>query len=170
MVSILKRMAAGIPGVTTRAEHSTIEPQIITPVGTTGAPTGYGMALVVDNTGGNVGNMRLAASGDADVYGWLNKPYPTSPSSANEPLGTAAPPAAGPISVQVRGYMTVKLYGDAPAVKGGAVFIYTGATTGTHVKGGTEAATTANAVALPDKTYFTGPADASGNVEIAINI
>ena len=56
MTAFLLRMPAGIPGECTRGwGNSIIETQIITPSGTTGAPTAYGVPLVVDSTAGNVG-------------------------------------------------------------------------------------------------------------------
>lgn len=162
------RMPAGIPGAVSRAEHATIEPQVITPTGITGAPLYYGLAGQIDAT---TGRFRTLANTDTDAYGWLVRPYPTSNVNVSDGLGTSPPPLTiVPVDVMVRGYMTIKLYGTTAAKKGGLVYIYTGSTTGTHVNGGAEAATSSGAVALPDKTYFMGPADADGNVEIAINI
>lgn len=166
--SFSKRMPAGIAGAVTRAEHSTIEPQIITPAGTTGAPLTYGVPVQIDSTSGQA---RLLAAGDTDAYGALVRPYPLSNTNTTDGLGAATPPTAGVCDVLVRGYMTVTLNGATAAKKAGTVYVRLAAPAAGKPIGGIEAAADGgNTVALPDKWYFTGPADTSGNVEIAINI
>jgi hypothetical protein len=162
-------MPAGIPGDANRAFHCLIEPQVITPTGTTGAPTAYGLAMVVDATAGNIGNMRVAASGDAaaSVYGFLVRPYPTQ-TIATDGLGTSTPPASGACDIMRVGYMTVLLTGTTVAVKGGRVYIWFGATGGTHVAGGVLAGTETSGLALSGATFM-GPADTLGNVEISFD-
>ena len=168
MVAYLKRMPAGIPGNPTRNEHSTIEPQMITPNGTTGAPNAYGVAGQIDATSGQ---FRLINSSDTDAYGVLVRPYPTSNVNTSDGLGVSPPPLSGPCNVMVRGYIMVKLRGATAAKKGGTVYVWFAASSGAHVIGGFEAgATGGSTLALPDKYYFTGPADADGNCEIAVNI
>lgn len=169
MVAYLKRMPAGIPGAPTRNEHSTIEPQVITPAGSAGVSlTSYGQAGQIDAT---TGQFRMIAAADTDAYGVLVRPYPTQNVNSTDGLGVATPPAQGPCNVLVRGYMMVKLSGAAAAKKGGTVYVWYSASAGAHVQGNFEAAASGgNTLALPDKWYFTGPADAAGNVEIAVNI
>lgn len=169
MTAFTFRMPAGIPGDPNRAATPTIEAQNVTPTGTTGAPTAYGVALVVDQTGGNVGNMRTVASGDTSVYGLLVRPFPTQ--SSQDPLGTSTPPGSGPIDVMVRGYMSVLLSGGSiAAYKGAPVYVWAGVTSGTHVIGGWEASSAGASALLVSRSYFMGPADANGVTEIAFNI
>lgn len=169
MVAILKRMASGIPGNLTRdSSGNTVEPQIITPFGTTGAPYAYGVAVQIDATSGQA---RLLAAGDTDAYGVLVRPYPTSNPNTTDGLGTSTPPLSGVCSVMVRGYINITLNGATAAKKGGTVYVrLASASAGKPIGGFEAAADGGNTVALPDKSYFTGPADASGNCEIAYNI
>ena len=167
MTAFLYRMPAGVPGSVTRVNAATvIEPQVVTPSGTTGAPTAYGVPLVVDNTGGNVGNMRTIATGDSTVYGILVRPYPTG--ASQDPLGTSTPPANGACDVLKNGYISVILSGTAAAVKGGLVYVWKSASnpTGNHLQGGFEAANPAgNGFVIPG-AYFTGPADTNAITEV----
>ncbi len=172
MVAFLTRMPAGIVGEPTRGfANSVIEPQIVTPSGTTGAPTAYGVPMVVDATSGNVGNMRTMAAGDAAAYGVLVRPFPTGAAPANSPLGVSGsvPPANGPCDIMKSGYVSVLLSGSTAATKGGQVYIWTAAASGSHIVGGFEATNpSANGIAYTG-AYFTGPADANAITEIAIN-
>ena len=169
-------MPAGIAGDINRAATGmTVEAQVVTPVGTTGAPTTYGVPMVIDATAGNIGNMRVLASGDTTftaIYGLLARPFPVqSPNWPNDPTGTSTPPTSGIVDILKRGYMTVLLSGAAAAAKGGQVYVYIGASATNHpVIGGIEAATSTNAIALPAGCYFMGPADANAITEIAFNI
>lgn len=165
-VAFNRRMPACIPGALSRGVgQDTIEPQMITPYGAT-APKEYGMAGQIDSV---TGQFRIINNTDTDAYGVLVRDYPTN--SSQDPLGTSTPPASGIVSVMVRGYIGIKLRGDAAAVKGGTVYVWFAASAGSHVLGGFEAeATGGSTLALPDKYYFTGPADADGNCEIGVNI
>jgi hypothetical protein len=173
MVSYLTRMPAGIPGEVNRGWASTIEPAAITPSGTAGAPTAYGIPLVVDQTAGNVGNVRAVNSGDANtaIYGLLARPFPTqSPIWGSDPIGQATPPTQGSCDVLREGYMTVLLSGSTAAVKGNPVYIWTAAATGTHITGGFEASNPGGSGITLIGGIFMGPADASGNVEISYGV
>lgn len=191
MVAFLYRMPAGIPGEVNRIWSAVIEPGNITPNGTTGAPTAYGVPLVIDATAGNVGNMRtlLVADGTSFVmggntvtnitstnlglngfypYGILVRPFPTG--NSQDALGTSTPPASGACDVLKSGYINVLLSGTQAAVKGGQVYIWLAASSGSHVLGGWEAAATGGSTILVPDTYFMGPADANGQTEIGFNL
>jgi hypothetical protein len=173
----LLRMPAGIPGECTRGwGNSIIETQVITPTGTTGAPTAYGVPMVVDNTAGNIGNMRTMVAGDTPAvggllpYGVLIRPFPTQSASwPQDTLGTSTPPTQGPCDILKSGYCTVLLSGTTAAAKGGQVYIWTAVASGAHIQGGFEATNPSGSGILYIGAYFMGAADASGNVEIAIN-
>jgi hypothetical protein len=172
MVAYTYRMPAGIPGDVTRISASIIEPQVITPSGTTGAPTAYGVPLFVDATAGNIGNMRAVASGDTTIYGVLVRPFPTgaAPQSgqlSSAGIGTSTPPASGPCDVLRFGYVSVLLSGSTAATKGGQVYVWTAAASGTHIVGGWEAATSGSTITIP-QAFFTGPADANSITEISL--
>ena len=165
----LLRAPAGIAGVVSRTLDSTIEPVSITPVGTTGAPALFGIACSIDAT---TGNLRVVADPDASVYGFLAKPYPAigGGTNAQQGLGTAIPPGVGNVDCMVRGYMSVHIGGTQAAVKGGLVYVWSSASTGTHVQGQVEAADPATDGFVVPQSYFMGAADANGITEIGFNI
>ena len=151
MTAFLYRMPSGSPGSVTRANAATvIEPQVVTPSGTTGAPTAYGVPLVVDATGGNVGNMRTIATGDTAVYGVLVRPYPTG--ASQDPLGTSTPPASGACDVLKNGYMSVILSGTAAAA-----VAYLAAAVGTGTGHGSVTVSLPGAVAVAVPLVFAVP-------------
>ncbi|MBU9153124.1 hypothetical protein KTD28_00710 [Burkholderia gladioli] len=161
------RMPAGFPGDLQRAEVATIETQLIDPAA---PPTAFGVAVKLVN--GKIQPINNAADTAASVYGVNLRPYPIQ-GNGTDPLGTSTPPTSGATDVLKRGYEMVSLGGTAAATKGGTVYVrVAGAATGKPL-GGFEAAadsTSANTVAMPASWYFTGPADANGVVEIAVNI
>jgi hypothetical protein len=164
-------MPAGIPGEVNRIWDSAVEPQVITPYGTTGAPGAYGVPVVIDATSGQV---RTLVAADTAVYGFLARPFPTGSSLggmaanvAGSTLGTSVPPSSGTCDVMVSGYMSVLLGGLAAAVKAAPVYIWTATTITNHVQGTIEAAATVGSTIQVANAYFTGPADSSGNTEIA---
>lgn len=159
------RMPAGIPGDINRAQQATVETQQITAAGQANAPVSFGVGVLIDATSGKV---RLPTTGDTALYGLLVRAFPTN--AAQDGLGTSTPPAAGWVDVMKRGYMTVLLQGATAAKKGGIVYCRIQNPGGGLLVGGFEAATSGDVIALPGTCYFTGPADASGNVEIAFNI
>lgn len=160
--AFISRMPAGIPGTISRgAANSTVEPVVITPNGI----TVYGVGTVID---ANTGQLRLPAAGDAAITGILVRPFPTN--SSQDGLGTSTPPAKGLVDRLKRGYVSVLLSGATAAKKDGAVFCrIQNAGAGQFVGGFEAAADGGNTVAVAG-AYFTGPADASGNVEVAFNI
>lgn len=167
MVAFLTRMPAGIPGEVTRGNGlAVIEPQILTPNGTTGAPTAYGVPMIIDATAGNVGNMRTMTAGDAAPYGVLVRPFPTA--SSQDGLGKSTPPLSGPCDILRDGYVSVLLSGSTAAAKGGPVYIWTAAPSGSHITGGWEASNPGgNGIAVTN-AVFTGPADANSITEIRV--
>lgn len=170
------RMPAGIPGDVNRAFQATVEPNIISAAS---PPTQYGLAVALDPANG----IRGIGAGDtaALVYGVLVRPYPLSPSVAANYMGqqplanpaTGVPPVSGPCDVMKKGYMTVRLYGATAALRGGVVYLRIANAGAGQIVGGFEAAADAGntiVVGNQNTTYFRGPADAAGNVEIAYNL
>jgi hypothetical protein len=161
------RMPAGIPGAVTRVEHATIEPQQMD----TGTPvTAYGVP--VKHVAGLVQPI-AAADVVANVFtGFIMRPYPTQ-SLVNEALGVMTPLLDQPVDELVRGYMTVKcnMALSAKPAKDGIVYARkTDHGAGEYPIGGIESdADSAKNEAIPH-TFFTGPADSDGNVEISVRI
>lgn len=161
MVSYVTRMPIGFPGRISREDSLTVE---AVPVSQATPPTAYGqfVKLVAGVA------QPLAASDPATViYGLLVDPYPAQ--SSSDGFGAAVPPAGGIADVLRRGYIVVPLVGGT-AVKGAPVYVVTTAAAGYPVGSIVTAATTGGATAVAANATFEGPADASGNVEIAYNI
>jgi hypothetical protein len=159
------RMPAGFAGDLQRAEVATIETQLIdsaTP------PTAFGVA--VKYVSGKVQPINLSADTAALVQGVNLRPYPIQ-GNGTDPLGTSTPPTSGVTDILKRGYVMVSLGGTTAAAKGGAVYVrVAGAASGKPLGGFEAASDTTNTVAMPSNWYFTGPADAYGITEIAVNI
>ncbi len=167
------RMGAGFAGDVNRSHPASIEPTLID---ASAPPTLYGQPVLVDATTQGV---RPFASGDqsntvAAGYGITVRPYPTQQSSASNfgaaALGAATPPVTGIIDVLRAGYIMVNLPAGGTPVKGGAVYVWAAASSGSHVLGAVEAAYTAGSTTQLLNATFNGSPDASGNVEIAFNI
>lgn len=164
-VAFTYRMPAGIPGAINRSATATVESAVLD---TTNYPTAYGLAGTIDATSHN---FRHATTGDtaSTNFSLYVRPYPTGP-NVNDPLGTSTPPTSGVANTLKRGYMTVNVAYGTP-VKGGTVYVRITANGGRTTLGAIEAQSdTTYSVALPSNSYFTGPADSNGNVEVAFNI
>ena len=111
----------------------------------------------------------LAAADPVTVISGINvRSFPGS--ASQDPLGTSTPPAQGSTSIMVRGYINVLVRGGTSPTKRGTVYVRVAAPVAGKPIGGFEAAADgANTVVLPN-SYFMGPSDAFGNVEIAYNI
>jgi hypothetical protein len=165
-------MPSGIPGAVNRVggggkldiEAVILDPNNVFPL--------YGLFGQIDSV---TGLFRIIAAADAATYGPIVRPYPTQPTAAAGYSGSvvlgagAVPPTKGAAAVLKSGYMTVLLYGATAAVKNGQVYVRTqNAGAGQQVGGVEAAADGGNTIAI--KAYFMGPADAAGNIEIALNI
>ena len=97
------------------------------------------------------------------------RPYPTQQASGgmSSTFGVGAPATNQPLDIINDGYVIVKCNVGTPA-KGGAVYVYTGASTGSHVQGsGVETSAGAN-LTLVSNMMFNGPADANGYCEVRV--
>lgn len=174
LTSFSYRMPAGIPGDVNRAFVATVEADL-TDEGS--PPLAYGIPVKLNGADG-IGPITGGETA-VDLYGVLVRPYPTNVQTTSgffgsNPLGTAdVPPDNGVCNVLKRGYITVKLYGATAAVAGGAVYVRIANAGAGEVVGGFEAAADGGdtiQAGAKNTTYFRGPADASGNVEIAWNV
>lgn len=158
------RMPAGFAGDLQRAEAAVIESQIIDP---TAPPTAFGVPVKMVN--GKIQPINNSADTAALVYGVNLRAYPIQ-GNGTDPLGTSTPPVSGVTDVLRRGYVNVTLNGTAAAAKDGTVYVrVANASSGKPIGGFEAASDTTNTVAMPANWYFTGPADAYGVTEIAVN-
>lgn len=166
--AITYRMPFGVPGDISRPSTATVEAQAF---GAT-AFSAYGIpAKIVNGVA-----IPIAAQNDI-VYGMLARPFPITGANASDPLGTSVPPTSGVANLMRRGYMTVKVQlGAASCALGSAVYIRYQNPVAGQIVGGIEGASTGNTYQLSGTyslgtgAYFTGPADANGNAEIAFNL
>lgn len=159
------RMPAGFAGDLQRAEVATIETQLID---SSTPPAVFGVA--VKYVSGKVQPINLSGDTAAIVQGVNLRPYPIQ-GNGTDPLGTSTPPTSGVTDILKRGYVNVSLGGVAAAAKGGTVYVRVATPSAGKPLGGFEAAAdSTNTIAMPSNWYFTGPADAYGITEIAVNI
>lgn len=167
--TIKYNMPSGIPGAISRAGGGVVldaEPVALS----SALPLPfYGLAGQIDTDG----NFRAMDPADADIYGFLSRPFPQNATVASGYFGSSAlgtpavPPQTGGEGVVLRsGYMTVKLYGADAAAKNGVVYVQVDGIDADHPKGSVWAADDgSNRIAT--KWIFQGPADENGNVEIS---
>jgi hypothetical protein len=164
------RMPAGIPGECSRFNviGTTIKPEN---QNSTTPFTLFGQVGTIDANGARP--VLATDTAIPPVVGIAVRPFPTSDMTVAlpgvVPFGPGVPAPRGVIDIMYRGYVTMKLNGATAAAKGGAVYVYYAASAGSHVQAGIEAASGANLWLLTG-AYFSGPADAQGNVEIAFHI
>lgn len=163
MVAYLKRMPAGIAGAISRPQDLTVEPVMLD---STNLFTAYGLA-------GKYSSGKfvpiVAADTAAVVAGIFVRPYPT----------TSQPDIVHQIGsgknymgdCMKRGYASVNIGSDATAVTlGGDVYMRVATPSDSSPLGAFLAAADSTNTVQITNAYFTGPGDASGNIEIAFNI
>jgi hypothetical protein len=162
------RMPAGYAGSINRSHPVSIEPCLID---YSSPPLYYGEGVVVDATTEGV---RPLAAGDTaltDVYGITVRPFPLQQSSGGmtSAAGNATPPAFGIIDVMKFGYIMIQFNasGSAP-VKGGAAYIWIAATSGAHIQGLWETASSGSTIEIgtPPRTNYQGGWDSSNVGEL----
>lgn len=159
------RMPAGFAGDLQRAEVATIETQQID---SAAPPTAYGVPVKL--VSGKIQPINSGSDTAAAVIGVNLRPYPIQ-TNGTDALGTSTPPTSGVTDILKRGYVMVSLGGTTAAAKGGTVYVRVASASAGKPLGGFEAAAdSTNTVAMPASWYFTGPADAYGITEIAVNI
>lgn len=169
--SFLYRMGAGFAGDVSRTHPASIEPVL---VDASSPPTQYGQPVLLDPTTLGVRPFGAGDGSVTDAYGFLVRPYPTQQQTGGmtSSFGAATPPVTGAVDV-LRGIgyinVTVNAATAALAKKGGRVYVWIAATSGSHVQGGIEAAaSSANTVLLPANKLFNGSVDANGVCEVSI--
>lgn len=164
--SFLYRMPSGMAGTISRDPNAaTVEPQ---PLDAGATFSAYGMAGVIDSS---TQTFRPVQSGDTAVSGFLVRPFPTQAAPAAQyAFGTDVPPTSGIGDVLKRGYISVVLAAGTAALNG-TVYVRTAVGSSGKSIGDIEAGVSdpSNCIAVTN-AYFTGPADASGNAEVAFHI
>jgi hypothetical protein len=170
-VAFTYRMGAGFPGDVNRTHPFSVLAGLIN-TGTQ-VPRSYGDPCVIDTA---TNSYRGFVAGDQHnsntivVDGVLVRPYPTQQSTGgmSSALGAGAPPTSGVADFLRSGYVMGKIPSGQAVTKKGAVYVWCVATSGAHIQGQFEGAYSAGNTRLVSNAYFTGPADANGNVEIEV--
>lgn len=158
-------MPSGIAGDVSRAEHATVEAQLLD---TVLYPLQYGVPVKI--VSGKVCGITTGDTVSTKVYGMYVRPYPTQ--SGQDTLGVQTIPVSGICNILVRGYMMCVVgFNGAGAHKGTPVFVRVATSIHTgHPLGGIEGATdSTDTFAIPG-AFFMGDTDAQGINEIAFNI
>lgn len=116
---ITKKMPTGFPGQVARQSFNVIETHFIDP---TDPVTMYGVPVVLTADG----KVRIIKDGDtADkIYGFTVRPDAVQLGGDNPEFGDSGiPDIKQPVDIMVKGYMDVKVYGDAEPAQGGAVYV-----------------------------------------------
>lgn len=161
------RMPGGFAGTVNRTHPASIEPCLADP---TSPPAFFGQAVKVVSASQGVAGIGAGDSALTDIYGVSVRPFPTQqmtggPAAA---FGNGVPSSIQPVDILKSGYIMVPVVGTP--VKGGAVFVWAAASSGSHVAGGFEAAATGGStIALPQNSYsFNGGPDANGICELIV--
>jgi len=169
MVAFPFRMGAGFPGDVNRTHPVSIEPGLID---ASAPPQNYGVPVILDAT---TQGFRPFTTGDTAVttaYGITVRPFPTQQSTggAQSLIGGATPPQSGIQDVMRLGYIMVQIPAGQSVKKGGAVFVWCAASSGAHVQGNFEGASSGgNTASLGALFQFNGPADANGVTEVIMS-
>lgn len=172
-VAFKYRMGAGYPGDVNRTHPVDILPSLMD---TTNPPTAFGQAVVIDATSHAIRKLTAADTADLNLYGITVRPYPIQQAVSNQNfgaigLGASALPTSGEVDVMCRGFMIVAVVpGVSTPVKGGPVYVWTAATSGSHIQGGFEAVASAGNTVEVLNAYWNSAPDANGFAEIAFNI
>lgn len=164
------RMGAGFPGAVNRSHPASIEPVLID---ASAPPTLYGQAVLIDATTQGVRPFAVGDQALTDAYGVTVRPFPLQANTATPTLYSGTPPVTGLMDVLKFGYIMIGFNksGSAP-VKNGQAYIWTAATSGTHIQGGWETgAPSGNGclIGSPNRTYYQGGWDANDIGELAFH-
>lgn len=164
MTAITTRMNVAIPGAVSRSFAGQVISQEV--INSSTPPTAYGQPVKLVS-----GKVQPLGSGDAAtlIYGVTVRPYPSQDSvGATAAYGGGTPPTSGIIDIMKVGFIGAAL-ANGTAARGAQAYVRT-TVNGSLAIGGVEDNTTSSGLVSPSLWTFTGPADAAGNVEIAIGI
>jgi hypothetical protein len=171
------RMGAGFAGDVNRTNPSFVEPVLIDAAA---PPTAYGQGVLIDPTTQGVRPLVAGDQALTSIYGITVRPFPQQAATAPQQFGgtgalgtTVAPPTSGAMDVLRSGYIMVSVVGAT--VKNGTVYIWTAASSGSHIQGGFEGVNPGGSgMALSSgagsTTAYNGSPDANGIVELMFNI
>lgn len=160
------RMPAGFPGDVNRTHPASIVPGLVNT--SVQAPRLFGDPVLIDTSTNSYRGITASDTSSFACDGFAARPYPTQQTSGGmtATLGVGVPATNQPIDILSDGFIIVTCNVGSPT-KGGAVYVYTGTSTGSHVQGGLEAASGSN-LTLITNAFFNGPPDANGVTEVRV--
>lgn len=169
-ISFSYRMGAGFPGDVNRMHPASIVPSLINTA--TQVPRAYGDPVLVGADGVSLRGL-VAADGSATpgvIYGFTVRPFPVQQltGGTTSAIGSATPPTSGIMDALRSGFIMAKVPAGATTVKGGTVYAWAAATSGSNIQGALVAASSTTNTYTISNAKFNGPADASGNVEVEV--
>ena len=171
MTAFTFRMPAGFAGEVNRTHPASISPE----QNDTTNPIALPGLIAMMTATGTVRNALASDTSNGDIWGIAVRAFPIQQTSsanayASVGYGGVAPGTAQPIDTLRSGFILVPVVGSP--VKGGAVYVWTAAASGSHVQGGFEAATPGGSgfQITVGRCYWNSPADANGLAELAFNV
>lgn len=166
-------MAQSPIGFIGRITRSTPLPRIVPMMQDGTSPvTNFGLAVLATSTN----TARSVAAGDSAltaIFGVAvgNFPFQGTNYSA-EGLAPLTPAPSGVLDVLKTGFITVYCNSaQAPSASmTSPVYVWVAASSGTHVQGGFETASSTTNTILISNAYFVGPGDSTGAIELAFNL
>ena len=163
------RMGAGFPGDVNRSGMWNIVPSL---QDTTNPVLLYGNPVLINSAANSVRQFLTTDGSVTRIDGVLVRPYPTQQQSGgmSASIGAATPPV-GPAVVDVlrAGFGMVKCnnFATSPSSKGCAVYVWIAASSGNHVQGGFEAASSGSTITISNARWASPP-DSSGVAELEV--
>jgi hypothetical protein len=163
------RMGAGFPGDVNRTGVFSIVPSL---QDTTNPVLLYGNPVLINSAANSVRQFLSSDTAVTRIDGMLVRPYPVQQQSGglSATIGAATPPV-GPAVVDVlrQGFGIVKCnnFAASPSSKGSAVYVWVAASSGNHVQGGFEAASSGSTITIANARWASPP-DSTGVAEIEI--
>lgn len=170
--AILYRMRAGFAGQVNRSHPASIEPGLLSP---TVPPVFAGQAVLVDPATDSYRAIGATDTAITTIDAITVRAFPLQQQTGGmtASIGTSGLPV-GSADFARQAYIMVNVPAGQTATKKGAVFIWTAASTGTHVQGGFETVfsagnTTGAAGVGLTNCRFNGQPDTFGDLELVIN-
>lgn len=168
MVAFTYRMSNGIPGDVNRTHPCSITPNVND---STNPATFYGQAVVFSSTG-TVRTVLPTDTSLTTIAGVTVRPFPAQQQSGGsfgaETFGNDGLAPANALDVLNWGYIMVTVNGQV--TKGGPVYVWIAASTGSHVQGGFEAQPTSGSTIQVTNAYWNSQAGPDGTAELAFNV
>lgn len=160
------RMGAGFAGDVSRTHPASIVPGLNN--SSVQAIRLFGDPVIIDTATNSYRGVTTADTSTFACDGFCARPFPTQQTTGgmtSAVVGAAGVPSTTqPVDILSDGFIMATCNVGTPT-KGGAVYVFTAASTGSHVQGGLESAAGAN-LTLISNAFWNGPPDTNGVAEL----